>query len=140
VAGRQVADALIASLTVAEANFDAVVITFADGRVRNVFLAQVAAQGVHGLLLQLAQRGIHIHFHQEVHAAAQVKPQLHGFSAEHSQPLRGRGSQVERNDELVAQLAEQRFTSAELYVRVGETSQYRAVFERNRLAGKILFF
>ncbi|MNH19285.1 hypothetical protein D3C79_790130 [compost metagenome] len=64
---RHVADGLVASGVVTEANFHAVVVQLADRSVRNALFTQLAAQGIHSLFLQLAQRGVHVDFHQEVH-------------------------------------------------------------------------
>ena len=72
----QPGDRRIAAGCVTETNFHAVVRDFVDGGVRDTFGAQVATQRVSILLLQFAECGVHVHFHQEVHTTTQLKTQL----------------------------------------------------------------
>ncbi len=75
----QPGDRRIAAGSVTETNFHAVVRDFVDGGVRDTFSAQVATQRVSILLLQFAERGVHVHFHQEVHTTTQIETEFHRF-------------------------------------------------------------
>ncbi|OGT84536.1 MAG: hypothetical protein A3H91_12995 [Gammaproteobacteria bacterium RIFCSPLOWO2_02_FULL_61_13] len=75
----------------------------ADGPVTQLVLAQQGADVGDVTLLGQAQRRLHVHFHQEVHAAAQVKAQEHGLHAEFSQPDRCRRRQIQRHHKPAAQ-------------------------------------
>jgi len=79
MASRQIRDRRVADIAVTELNRHAVVIGFTHVRPAQPFFAQIAAQAVHILFLELAERRVHIDFHQEVNTAAQVKTQLHRF-------------------------------------------------------------
>ncbi len=73
----QIADGFIARRAVAEHNADAIVIFFTHVGVRDALLTQIATQAVGILFLELTEGGIHVHFHQEVHAATQVETEFH---------------------------------------------------------------
>ncbi|MNO98694.1 hypothetical protein D3C76_904450 [compost metagenome] len=77
VTSSQIIHCLIARRGVTERNAQTVVIFLTHGGVRNAFFTQIAAQAINILFLQLAERGTHIHFHQEVHAATQIKTEFH---------------------------------------------------------------
>ena len=72
-------------------------------RIANVLLTQLGAEVLNQLLLRLVQRLIHIHFHQEVHATAQVQTQLQRAGPDGRQPSRGCRRQVQRHDKLFTQ-------------------------------------
>ena len=73
----QPGDGLIACGAIAKSDAQTIIVFLTHGGVRDAFFTQLAAQAVDILFLQFSQRGVHIHFHQEVYAAAQVKTQLH---------------------------------------------------------------
>ena len=101
----QVRDSFITGAAITESDAQTVVIFFANGSIRNAFFTQIAAQAIDILFLQLTQRGVHIHFHQEVNAATQVKTEFHRFCVNGSQPAWGCRSKVKRHDVLIAQYA-----------------------------------
>ena len=135
----KVGDSLVARGAIAEGDAQAVVVFFTHGRVRNAFITQFAAQAVDVLFLQLAQRGIHVDFHQEVHAAAQVKTQLHWLGIQGRQPARGCRSKVKRHDVFVTQHAHQRFARAQLDISGVEARKNCALFQCHRLRGNFFF-
>ena len=135
----QVIYSLIARRAVAERDAHAVVIFFTHGGVSDAFITQIAAQAVDILFLQLAKRGIHIHFHQEVNAATQVKTEFHWLCIHRSQPTRGCRGKVKRHDVFITQHAHQRFTCAELRVGGVEASKNCALFQCHRLSGNFFF-
>ena len=135
----QVIYSLIARRTVAERDAHTVVIFFTNGGIRDAFFTQIAAQAIDILFLQFAQRGIHIHFHQEVHAATEVKTEFHWLCAQRSQPTWGSRSKVKRHDVFITQHAHQRFTCAELRVGGVEASKNCALFQSHRLSGNFFF-
>ena len=135
----QVIYSLIARRTVAERDAHAVVIFFTHGGVSDAFITQIAAQAVDILFLQLAERGIHIHFHQEVNATTQVKTEFHWLCIHRSQPTRGCRGKVKRHDVFITQHAHQRFTCAELRVGGVEASKNCALFQCHRLSGNFFF-
>ncbi|CAH0217353.1 hypothetical protein SRABI106_01885 [Rahnella aquatilis] len=127
----QVADRRITGSSIAETHFNAIVVELTHRGIRNILVAQVAAHVVHRLLLQLTQRGIHIHFHQEVNTPTQVEAQLHRLSAQHAQPARRCRREVQCNNKLVAQRFSQRFTCTKLYIRVVKTGKNSAILQSN---------
>ena len=95
--------------------------------------AQLGAEILHHLFLLLGQRFGHVHFHQEVHTAPQVKTELQGRRADGLKPGGGRRCQVEGGDEIVAQLVGHDVARLELVFGVVETDQDEAVLERRML-------
>ncbi len=94
---------------------------------------QLGAEILHHLLLLLGQRLGHVHFHQEVHTAAQVQTQLERVGADGFEPgRRGRG-QVESGNEVVAQLVGDDVARLELLFGIFETNQDEAMLERRML-------
>ena len=71
--------------------------------VTDVLFTQLGTEVLNQLLLRLAQRLVHVHFHQEVHAAAQVQTQFQRASPDGGQPGRGCRCQVQRHDKLFTQ-------------------------------------
>ncbi len=80
----QVIHRLIAGVAVAERDAHPVIIFLTHGGVRDAFVAQIATQAVDVLFLEFAERGFHIHFHQEVHAATQVETEFHRLRVDSS--------------------------------------------------------
>ena len=139
VARAKVGDSLVARGAIAEGDAQTVVVFFTHGGVRNAFITQFAAQAVDILFLQFAQRGVHVDFHQEVHAAAQVKTQLHRLGVKGRQPARGCRSKVKRHDVFVTQHAHQRFARAQLDIGGVEARKNCALFQCHRLRGNFFF-
>ena len=97
----QIRNGFITSFSIAESDAQAVVIFFTNGGIRDALFAQVAAQAIDILFLEFAKRGVHIHFHQEVNAATQVKAELHRLSVNSCQPARRCRGKVKRHDVFV---------------------------------------
>ena len=97
----QIRNGFITSFSIAESNAQAVVVFFTNGGIRDALFTQIAAQAIDILFLEFAKRGVHIHFHQEVNAATQVKTELHRFCFDGRQPARRCRSKVKRHDVFV---------------------------------------
>ena len=97
----QIRNGFITSFSIAESDAQAVVVFFTNGGIRDALFTQVAAQAIDILFLEFAKRGVHIHFHQEVNAATQVKAELHRLSVNSCQPARRCRGKVKRHDVFV---------------------------------------
>ena len=110
---------LVAAFLVAE--LDQQALAFAhDAVVRNAFVAQQAAHAAGGPVELLGQRGGHIDLQQEMHAAAQVEAQVHGQRADGGQGARAARHQVQRDDEVFAELLLHRVLGFQLRIGVGK--------------------
>ena len=82
---------------IAHAHFNGVA-RAAHAAVADVFLAQqhanVAGRGVQ----PLGDGRAHVYLEHEMHAAAQIQPQIHGLGVQRRQPVRRAGDQIERHD------------------------------------------
>jgi hypothetical protein len=110
----------------AEADHDA--IAFApDAGVIDFLVAEQPAHITEVALDCLVPGGLHVDLQQEVHAAAQVEPEVHGLRAERLQPRRRIGHEVERHDVARAgsDLRLDHVAGLELRVGVGETEAQR---------------
>ncbi len=95
----QIRNGFITSFSIAESNAQAVVVFFfTNGGIRDALFTQIAAQAIDILFLEFAKRGVHIHFHQEVNAATQVKAELHRLSVNSCQPARRCRGKVKSHD------------------------------------------
>ncbi len=121
MARRQIACSFVAGRGITESQHHAVVVGLTNRGIRNALVTQVATHVVHGLLLQFAQCSIHVDFHQEVHAAAQVEAQFHRLGTQHGQPRRRRRSQVQCNNKFVTQRRGEGITGTQLNVGVIES-------------------
>ena len=94
---------LIAVPDVIEPNDQAAVRTHRDRALAELLLPEQGADVARVALLGLPDRAGQIHLHQEVHAAAEIEPQVHRQRAEPGQPLRCRGREVQRHDVLAVE-------------------------------------
>jgi len=123
----------------AEFHFDGLAIA-GDAAVADVFLAQHGAQVAGQRIGLLGQRGLHVHLQHEVHATAQVQPQVHGRGVQRGQPGRRARQQVERHHVgRVARRGVQRLLDrvARLELHVGrfEAGPDRGAFEADAIGG-----
>ena len=65
-----------------------------DGPVADPLVPQLRPDIRDVTLFRLGNRRFHIHLHEEMHAAAQIQTQEHGFGAQRAQPARRRRGQV----------------------------------------------
>ena len=93
---------------IAEADGDAVAVAD-DAGVADVLVAQQRADVAGQRVGLLGQRRLHVDFHQEVDAAAQVEAEIHRQRVDRRQPARRARQQVERHHvALVARVGVQR--------------------------------
>ena len=110
-------------VAIAEAHLQAVAVA-ADAGVADVLVAQQRAHVAGQRFGLLRQRGLHVHLHQEVHAAAQVQAQVHRQRVQLRQPGRRARQQVQRDDvarvgRIRVQRLGQRVLGLDLRVGVG---------------------
>ena len=87
---------LLARFGVAEPDDDRAALA-GDARVANVLVAQRRAHVAGERVEPFGERALHVDLQQEVHAAAQIQPEIHRQRADPGQPVRRRGEQVERD-------------------------------------------
>ncbi len=129
MAAGQITYRFVTRACVTETNFQTVVVGLAHVNVRNIFITQIATQVVDVLLLEFPQSGIHIHFHQEVNATAQIETELHRFCGQHREPGWSSRGEVKRHYVILAKSLHNRFTRAQLHVGIRETRQNSAIFQ-----------
>jgi len=86
----------------------------------------------------LRQCGLLIHFHQEMHAAAQIQPQGHGPGADGAQPSRRARRQIQGYDVILPELASQQIARLELRLRIGEADQQTLLLAGHAAVTQIL--
>ncbi len=91
-----------------------------DAGVLHLLFAQQRADVGGVAVARLVERGLHVDLQQEMHAAAQIEPQVHRLRADRRQPLRRRRQQVQRDDVVRAELRLQRVLRLQLRLEVGE--------------------
>ncbi len=67
-----------------------------------------------------------------MHAAAQIKTEIHRLHAEAAQPARRARRHVQRNRVILAEIGFQLIDRRQLFRRAGETRQQLPVFDRDR--------
>ena len=87
---------LVARFGVAEADGKLIALAH-DAGMAHVLVAQHGAQVGAGRVEPLAQRPLHVHLEEEMHAATQVKPQVHGQGVQRGEPGGRTGQQIERH-------------------------------------------
>ena len=97
--------------------------------ITNAVFTQRGTEVLNQLFLRLAERFVHIHFHQEVHTTAQVKTQFQWACANGCQPFRCGGSQVQRRNKFVAQCLCNQLSGLQLIIGIIEADQYLVVFQ-----------
>ena len=90
---------LVARLGIAELDDQAVALAVHAG-VTQVLVAHDGAQVGRHRVEALGQRALHVDLEQEMHAAAQVKAEVHRQRVQRGQPARGGRKQIERDDVL----------------------------------------
>ncbi len=91
-----------------------------DAAVLDALVAQRGADVVGRRLHLLGERRLHVHLQQEMHAAAQIEPEVHRQRADRRQPARAVGQQVQRDDVVLAELRLQQVLRLQLRVGVRE--------------------
>ena len=114
------------------------VAAFADGAGADALLAQGAACIAGIAVKRFFQRGLHVHLHGEVYAAAQVQAQEHGTRADFFQPFRAVGDLVLRHDVAFAQCVVDSVAGGN-FVGVGHAHFQAAACNKHAVVGNVGF-
>ena len=113
------------------------VVVLHDGADADFFTAQLAAD-VAGVAVEgFLHRGLHVHLHGEMHAAAQVEAEEHRVGTDFRHPLGRVGDLVEGGDVAFAQGAFNHRTRLHLGLRIFETHFQRAVGDEHAVVGNV---
>ena len=123
------------SLCVAEANFNGLPIA-ADAAMAHIFLSKSSTDITCQRFRTLGQSSLHVHLQHEMHATAQIQPQVHGRSVQCRQPSRGARQQIKRHDKTgVGCVRVQRLLDGilgfKLGVGIAKACLDRSAFHRN---------
>ena len=128
---------LVAFRLILEFHLDAAAGGAAHRDVLHFLGAQLDADLIHVAVLDLLDGGVHVHLHQEMHAAAQVEAEIHRIQAHRPQETGRRRSQIQGDDIVAAQLVLEDVGGLELDLRIGKADQQAAFFQFQAFVGQL---
>ena len=95
----------------------------------NTGIAQFGSEIVYQLIGHFLHGRIHVHLHEEMNAATQIKTELERMHAQRSHPCGGSRSQIQGGDVIVIECLIDRITPQQLLFGILEAYQQLTVFQ-----------